>query len=196
MNFMLITQCGSHIQPSSASSLTAGVLGEIILTLTVKDKKNPCSAWTRHLSLIQTQLCWSAVTLFYRMASHMIWNMDHSFIKQFCKDAHGHDLQGTGILSVLLVVISAQVYIRDVWVFFFMLEPGWDKLFFDYRDWSYMHIVLNYTVCLITNILEITDSSSGKTNSFLQSHSMNIVVTWKWIFQDCILYHSSLLPLI
>lgn len=118
-------------------------------------------------------------------------------LHQFCKDAHGRDLQEVGIVSVLLVVISAQVCIRDVWVFLFcMLEPGWDKLFLDYRDWSYMHIVLSYRVCLITNILEITDASSGKSDSFLQSHSMSIVVTWKWIFQDCVLHHSSLLPLI
>lgn len=40
-----------------------------------------------------------------------------------------------------------------------------------------MHIVLSYRVCLITNILEITDASSGKSDSFLQSHSMSIVVT-------------------
>lgn len=30
-----------------------------------------------------------------------------------------------------------------------------------------MHIVLSYAVCLITNILEIAGSSSGKTDSFL-----------------------------
>lgn len=32
-NFLLTTQCGSHVQSSSTSSPTAGVLGEIILTL-------------------------------------------------------------------------------------------------------------------------------------------------------------------
>lgn len=67
----------------------------------------------------------SAVTLCYRMASHMTWSTDHYSIKQFCKDAHRHDLQEAGTVSVLLVVISAQVCSRDVWVFLFcMLEPG------------------------------------------------------------------------
>ena len=69
------------------------------------------------------------------------------------------------------------MYISDVGVFFCVLEPGRNKLFSDYRDLSYMHVVLSYPVCLITNILEIVDSSSGKTDSFLQSHSMSIVVT-------------------
>lgn len=48
-----------------------------------------------------------------------------------------------------------------------MLKLGRNKLFSDYRDLSYMHIILRYTMCLITNILEIADFSSGKTNYFL-----------------------------
>lgn len=122
-------------------------------------------------ALFQAQLCWQATTLCCRMVSRVTWNttchMGHCSIAQFHKDAHRHDLQEAGIVGVLPVVISAQVCISDVLGFFCMLEPGRNKLFSDYRDLSYMHIVLSYAVCLITNILEITDSSSGKPNPFL-----------------------------
>jgi len=100
--------------------------------------------------------------------------MEHCSVAQFHKDAHSHDLQEAGIVSRLPVVISAQVCVSDG-VFSSMLEPGRNKLFSDCRDLSYMHIVLSYAVCLITNILEIADSSSGKTDSYLQSHSMSII---------------------
>lgn len=105
--------------------------------------------------------------------------MDRCSIAQFHKDAHRHDLREAGVVSALPVVIPAQVCISDVGVFSCMLEPGRNKLFSDYRDLSYMHIVLRYAVCLITNILEIAGSSSGKTSSFLQSHSVSIIVTRK-----------------
>lgn len=96
--------------------------------------------------------------------------MDHCSVAPFCKDAHRQDLQEAGIVSALSVVISAQVCISNgffLFFFFCMLKLGRNKLFSDYRDLSYMHIILRYTMCLITNILEITDFSSGKTNYFL-----------------------------
>lgn len=93
--------------------------------------------------------------------------MDHCPFAPFPKDACGHDLQEAGIVLVLPVLIYAQVCIGDVSIFFCMLGCGRNKLFPDYRDLSYMHIIRCYTMSLITNILEIADSSSGKTNFFL-----------------------------
>lgn len=94
-------------------------------------------------------------------------HMDHCPIAPFPKDACRHHLQEAGIVQVLPVVIYSQACMSDVSIFFCMLGCGKNKLFPDYRDLSYMHIILCYTMSLITNILEITDSSSGKTSSFL-----------------------------
>lgn len=150
--------CASFPAPSPA----AGVLGEIILTLwlrkiTQKSQEHMNQA-TPTISIPHT------LTLCCRLPAvpPAIW-----ITAPFPKDACGHDLQEAGIVLVLPVLIYAQVCISDVFIFFCMLGRGRNKLFPDYRDLSYMHIILCYTMSLITNILEIADSSSGKTNSFL-----------------------------
>lgn len=82
-----------------------------------------------------------------------------------------------------------------IWVFSCTLEPGRSKLFSDYRALSYMRIVLSYAACLITNILEITDSPSGKTWFFSAISQHEYHCHLKMVFQDCVLHHSFLLPL-
>lgn len=176
MYFTLPAQRGSHIQPPPTSSPAAAVLGEIILTLWLQKITQKISGMHQPgtSSPSQAHICWQATTLCCRMLSRVTCNatchMDHCSVAPFCKDAHRQDLQEAGIVSALSVVISAQVCISNgffLFFFFCMLKLGRNKLFSDYRDLSYMHIILRYTMCLITNILEIADFSSGKTNYFL-----------------------------
>lgn len=153
--------CAAFPTPSPA----AGVLGEIILTLwprkiTQKSQEHTNQAAPHHLQPTYTDIV-------LQLTCSTTCHTDHCPIAPFPQDACRHDLQEAGVVRVLPVVIYAQVCISDVFIFSCMLGRGRNKLFPDYRDLSCMHIILCYTMSLITNIVEITGSSSGKTNSFL-----------------------------
>lgn len=161
----------------------AAVAGEIILTQWLqKITKSLSNAQTRHLLTVSSSAVLTSHDIVLQdglmgdLEHHLLYGplLRHT-ISSGC--FHRHDLQEAWIVSALPVVIPAQVCVSDVWGFSSMLEPGRNKLFPDYRDLSYMDIVLSYAVCMITNILEIAHCSSGKTDSFLQSQSISIVAT-------------------
>lgn len=152
-------------------------------TVAAKDhKKHLSNVWTWHLLAVSSSVMLTSCDTVLQdglagdLKHHLPYGpLLHHTVSYGCSEARftgGRDRECSARFNV-----CSSVY-RWCFVFFCMLEPGRNKLFSDYRDLSYMHIVLGYTGCLITNILEIADSS-GRPHSFLQSHSMSFIVPWK-----------------